>query len=72
MVAWVQTRRPWRWASAASAFTSAYDSFSADFTQVLNALQGIQEKLTATRTRYQATEETQTAAASRVQSLLNR
>ncbi len=57
---------------AANAFTSAFNSFNADFTQVLSALQGIQETLTATRSRYQAAEETQTAAANRVQGLLNR
>jgi WXG100 family type VII secretion target len=56
---------------AADAFTNAYNSFNADFTQVLSALQGIQEKLVSTRTRYQATEDVQTAAANRVQGLLN-
>jgi WXG100 family type VII secretion target len=56
---------------AATAFTSAYNSFNADFTQVLSALQGIQDKLTATRSRYTATEDAQTAAANRVQGLLN-
>jgi WXG100 family type VII secretion target len=57
---------------AASAFTAAFESFNADVGQVLSALQGINEKLTATRSRYVATEETQTAAANRVQGLLNR
>jgi WXG100 family type VII secretion target len=56
---------------AAAAFTGAYQAFNADFTQVLTALQGIHEKLTATRTRYVATEEAQTAAANRVRGLLN-
>ena len=56
---------------AATAFTGAYESFNSDFTQVLNALQGIHEKLGTTRTRYQATEETQAAAANRVRGLLN-
>jgi len=56
---------------AASAFTNAYNSFNADFTQVLNALQRIQEKLVGTHARYVANEETQTAAATRVQGLLN-
>ena len=56
---------------AATAFTSAYESFNSDFTQVLNALQGIHEKLGTTRTRYQATEETQAASANRVRGLLN-
>jgi WXG100 family type VII secretion target len=56
---------------AATAFTSAYESFNSDFAQVLNALQGIHEKLGTTRTRYQATEETQAASANRVRGLLN-
>jgi WXG100 family type VII secretion target len=56
---------------AAAAFTGAYESFNSDFTQVLSALQGIQEKLGTTRTRYQSAEETQTAAANRVRGMLN-
>jgi WXG100 family type VII secretion target len=56
---------------AATAFTSAYESFNSDFTQVLSALQGIHDKLVTTHGRYQATEETQTAAANRVRGLLN-
>jgi WXG100 family type VII secretion target len=56
---------------AATAFTGAYESFNSDFTQVLNALQGIHEKLGTTRTRYQTTEETQAASANRVRGLLN-
>jgi WXG100 family type VII secretion target len=56
---------------AATAFTGAYESFNSDFTQVLNALQAMQEKLTATRSRYTSTEDTQTAAANRVRGLLN-
>jgi WXG100 family type VII secretion target len=56
---------------AASAFTNAYEAFNTDFTQVLNALQGIEEKLVQTRAKYQATEDTQTAAANRVRGLLN-
>jgi WXG100 family type VII secretion target len=57
---------------AASAFTNAYNSFNADFTTVINALQSIQEKLVTSRARYEATEERQTAAANRVQGMLNR
>lgn len=57
---------------AANAFTNAYEAFNADFTKVLNALQGIEEKLSANRVRYQATEDTQTAAANRVMGMLNR
>jgi len=57
---------------AASAFTGAYTEFNADFTKVLSALQEIQEKLVATQRRYTANEAQQTAAANRVQGLLNR
>jgi WXG100 family type VII secretion target len=57
---------------AATAFTNAYNSFNADFTTVINALQTIQEKLVTSRAHYQATEEQQTAAANRVQSQINR
>jgi ESAT-6 family protein len=56
---------------AATAFTSAFESFNSDFSQVLNALQGMHDKLATTRTRYQVTEEAQAAAANRVQGLLN-
>jgi WXG100 family type VII secretion target len=57
---------------AASAFTNAYESFSADFSKVINALEGMHEKLVGTRATYQATEESNTAAVNRVGGLLNR
>lgn len=57
---------------AASAFTNAYEQFNSDFSQVIQALQGIQEKLVSTRAHYETTEETQTAAANRVAGLLNK
>ncbi len=57
---------------AATAFTSAYESFSADFTKVINALENIHEKLAGTRSRYEATEQANTATVNRVSSLLNR
>jgi WXG100 family type VII secretion target len=56
---------------AANAFTSAYESFSADFAKVVNALEGIHEKLVGTRATYEATEETNTAAVNKVGGLLN-
>ena len=46
---------------AASAFTAAFESFSADFTKVLQALDGMHEKLIGTRTNYQTTEDTNTS-----------
>jgi len=55
---------------AASAFASTYEAFSADFARVINALQGIQERLVSTHGTYVNTEETNTAQVSRVQSAL--
>jgi len=57
---------------ASSAFTAAYETFSADFTKVINALEGIHERLVGTRSRYEATEQANTQTATRVSSLLNR
>lgn len=57
---------------AASAFTNAYTRFNEDFTRVINALDGIHEKLIGTRSRYEATEEAQTAAANQVAGQINR
>jgi WXG100 family type VII secretion target len=56
---------------AASAFSSTYETFTADFAKVLNALQSIQEKLVSTHGTYQATEETNTSQVTRVAGLLN-
>lgn len=56
---------------AASAFTSAFEAFNADFTKVLNALQGIHDKLVGTRSTYQTTEDSTTSTVNRVGSLLN-
>ena len=55
---------------AASAFTSTYEAFSADFARVLNALESIQERLVSTHSTYVSTEDANTAAVSRVQSAL--
>jgi WXG100 family type VII secretion target len=55
---------------AASAFASTYEAFNADFVKVLNALQGIQERLVSTHSTYTTTEEANTAQVSRIQSLL--
>lgn len=60
------------WAGeAATAFTGAYETFSADFAKVINALEGIHEKLVSTRSTYEATEQANTTAASRISGLLN-
>ena len=61
------------WAgSAATAFTGAFEHFSADFTKILNALENIHEKLVGTRSRYEATEESTHSAVGKVGGLLNR
>lgn len=57
---------------ASNAFTAAYESFNADFTKVINALEGIHERLIGTRTRYEATEQANTQISSRISSALNR
>jgi ESAT-6 family protein len=57
---------------AASAFTAAYEAFNADFTQVINALQEFYPKLTTTRSRYDANEQTLTSASNRVAGQINR
>jgi WXG100 family type VII secretion target len=57
---------------AASAFTAAFESFSADFAKVLQALDGMHEKLIGTRTNYQTTEDTNTSAVNKINGLLNR
>jgi ESAT-6 family protein len=57
---------------ASNAFTSAYESFSADFTKVINALENMHEKLVGTRSRYEATEQANTQNVSRISSMLNR
>lgn len=56
---------------AASAFTAAYESFSADFTKVVNALENMHEKLIGTRSRYEATEQANSQASTRISGLLN-
>jgi WXG100 family type VII secretion target len=55
---------------ASSAFGNTYEAFGADFARVLNALQGIQERLVSTHTTYVNTEEANTAQVSRVQAAL--
>jgi WXG100 family type VII secretion target len=55
---------------ASSAFASTYEAFNADFAKVLNALQGIQERLVSTHSTYSTTEDTNTQQVSRVQSAL--
>jgi WXG100 family type VII secretion target len=56
---------------ASSAFATAYEAFNADFTKVITALQGLQEKMVSTQQRYSVNEQEQAASANRVQGLLN-
>ena len=51
---------------AATAFTSTYEAFNADFSKVLTALQRIQENLVGTHGTYTTTEATNTQTVSRV------
>ena len=57
--------------TAASAFTAAYEAFNTDFTQVINALQEFQPKLTTSRSRYEANEQVLTTSANRVAGQIN-
>lgn len=55
---------------AATAFQNTYEAFNADFSKVLTALQGIQEKLVGTQGTYTTTEETNTQSVNRVMGAL--
>jgi WXG100 family type VII secretion target len=57
---------------AASAFAGAYERFSSDFTIVINALQGIQERLVGSHANYNAAEAANTASVSKISAALNR
>lgn len=51
---------------AASTFSSAYERFNSDFTTVITALEGIHEKLVGTRSRFDAAEQQQAQASTRI------
>jgi WXG100 family type VII secretion target len=57
---------------ASTAFSNAYMQFSSDFTIVINALQGIQERLVGSHTNYNAVETANTETANKLAGLLNR
>jgi WXG100 family type VII secretion target len=57
---------------AATAFGSAYSRFSSDFAIVINALQGIQERLVGSHANYNAAEAANTQSVNRISSALNR
>jgi WXG100 family type VII secretion target len=57
---------------AATAFGNAYAQFSSDFAIVINALNGIHEKLVGSHANYNAAETTNTEAVSKISAALNR
>lgn len=57
--------------NAAQAFGRVFDAFDQDFAKVLQALEGIHEKLVQTKIKYESAEEQQTDAANAISSLLN-
>lgn len=56
---------------AAMKFEQVFNAWDADFRKVLQALEGMHEKLTHTRIQYERTEDEQEAAAAKIDSLLN-
>jgi WXG100 family type VII secretion target len=57
--------------SAASTFSRVFGEFDDDFNKVINAMQGMQEKLVQTRAMYQQTEDEQQATVNKVAGILN-
>jgi WXG100 family type VII secretion target len=57
---------------AATAFGNAYAQFNSDFAIVINALNGIHEKLVGSHANYNASETANTEAVSKIASALNR
>ena len=57
---------------SATAFTSAFNEFNADFSKVIAALNVMHEKLVASRVNYNASEEANATSASRIGAALNR
>jgi WXG100 family type VII secretion target len=55
---------------ASAAFTQAYEAFSSDFTIVINALNGIHEKLVGSHANYNAVETTNTSSMNKIASAL--
>jgi len=62
-----------QWKGAASAaFTNAFTQFNDDFSIVIRALLGIQERLVGSHKNYDAVEAANTATASKISAALNR
>ena len=56
---------------ASAAFNRVFEQFDADFAKVLNAMQGMHEKLVQTQQMYSRTEEEQTATVNSVANVIN-
>jgi WXG100 family type VII secretion target len=57
--------------NAARAFDQVFEQFDSDFQRVINAMEGMHEKLVQTRITYERTEEEQTATVNKVSGLIN-
>jgi WXG100 family type VII secretion target len=57
---------------ASAAFAGAFERFSGDFAIVINALQGMQERLVGSRANYDAAEAANTAQVNKITAALNR
>jgi WXG100 family type VII secretion target len=57
---------------ASTAFTNAYMQFTSDFAIVINALQGIQERLVSSHSNYNATETANTQTMNKIAAALNK
>jgi WXG100 family type VII secretion target len=57
---------------ASTAFTNAFNKFNSDFGIVINALDGIHERLVGGHTNYNTVESANTTTAGKITSLLNR
>jgi len=57
--------------NASMAFTKVFQAFDEDFGKVLNALNGMHEKLVQTKIHYEATEQEQEASVNKIAGLLN-
>lgn len=57
---------------ASTAFTNAFNKFNSDFGIVINALNGIHERLVGSHANYDTVESANTTSASKITSILNR
>jgi WXG100 family type VII secretion target len=57
---------------ASTAFTNAFSKFNSDFGIVINALNGIHERLVGSHTNYNTVESANTTSAGKITSMLNR